>query len=818
MEIDRLTFEANQAQRRIRRLEVRPEDQFLVTTPSTVPPSSAASRCVPCTGALESKLLDGLGKGHWGARGKGRNAEQALSVFLAQRPNASLAFSLDGLPHTDYLPNRAPILDHLRVHLSAAPAWGALRPIAEELAKRRVPWVMDSPSPWEVVIGVTSNEQVLNTAEYLRLKSKETAKKYSFCLLALDTESVTIRGSGEGISREDGKVCLRVAGRGEKGGKSFAVRLMVGHVGWHVQVRLPLLAGKCDRLGNILEFENMELQPGLADLFKAISRVVGVRVEEDVRSFQASLLDIYGSAAPSLAHIKSLELGALARYAGYNAARYSMWILNFYVFGTALAKGEVSCGDGLWHLPWAKIPPPLQAYAYADVAQPAAIAWVLVVSWAIHSFPDAVLLRQATRLSPFGFIKWWFSTLVPRVKNAAVSWYGASSYEQLLGNHPGDKPADLVIRALAPAWPHITAGGPRFLQPVRAFLLESWVLLNRLSPACFQPIEPFQGQLLLFGRKQFRNAPLSGAPVEGLGMTHSPDHGEALAGSQESITFARLSQLRRGHEGVSSRSLMLEYACLYPMRGRELLEVFEASPENRKRFKMCAKMAASTVRDLRVILHALGVNLARPDGWVDPFPVNPAVIETNLRMAGELQEIQEATSTTSSYQANVIRIAAETVREMMPQVLDGSWKPPPLLVKHQVGSKPLPDSVSMLIGRPPPPKRARVSPPSSVTNPPVGAASNRGGGHPSSSSALLEGTTGSEVAPSDMLPLHPDVALEDILSSEDEALDYGEANARDSAVPWVVTPSRRVEYRVATPTFESRSVSFRSPSPDIEWE
>ena len=231
------------------------------------------------------------------------------------------------------------------------------------------------------------------------------------------------------------------------------------------------------------------------------------------------------------------------------------------------------------------------------------------MSWVIHSFPDAVLLRQATKLTPLGFINWWFSTLVPHVKNAAVSWHGTSSYAELLGNHPGDRQADLVIRALAPAWPHITAGRPRFLQPVRAFLLESWVLLNRLSPACFQPIEPFQGQLL-FGWKQFRNVPLSRAPVEGLGMTHLPDHGEALAGCQESITFARLSQLCRGHEGVSSRSLMLEYACLYPKRGRELLEVFEASPENHKRFKICAKMAASTVRDLRVILHPLGY-----DAW-----------------------------------------------------------------------------------------------------------------------------------------------------------------------------------------------------------
>ena len=152
-----------------------------------------------------------------------------------------------------------------------------------------------------------------------------------------------------------------------------------------------------------------------------------------------------------MAHIKSLALGALAHYAGYNAARYSMWILNFYVFGTALAKGEVSCGDGLWYMPWAKIPPPLQAHAYADIAQPAAIAWVLVVSWAIHSFPDAILLRWAMKLTPLGFIKWWFSTIVPLVKNAAVSWHRVSSYAELLGNHPEDKPAYLVIKTLAPA-------------------------------------------------------------------------------------------------------------------------------------------------------------------------------------------------------------------------------------------------------------------------------------------------------------------------------------------------------------------------------
>lgn len=707
-----LLYEAARAQKQIRQEKVHPDDLFLVTAASTPPRSHGVSGVTPITGNLEERLLDRIAADNRATRSTGKNATQVLQVFSAQRPNAVLDFKtrVEGkLAYSDmFLPGRASLVDHLAVYLENSKDWSKFLPVVNKLRGHRIPALRDVPSPWEVIIGETPDSFIRQTTEMLRLKAHTIRQEYGFCVFALDTESVgIIKEPGAFVREPNGSIFLRLPTREKRSAESFAVRLMVGHLDFHVQVSLPFKAGQCDRLGDVLVLDHITVQPALQELFDALGMVVGVRVEQDVRDFFSSLTQIFGSSAPVNNTIRPIELGALARYAGYNLQRYSMWMLNWCVYGGILAKGECSCGDGQWARNWSSISKPLQAYAYGDVAQAAGIAWVFIFTWVVHRFPDAHLLRQVSFLDQNELLGWWVDKIVPRVNNAAVGWHSAATPAELISRHAGEDGIDRMIRKFIPDWPSIPAGGPRFNHAVRAFTLDNFKLLSEAQPAAFRSIDRNQALGLVFGRWQFRNRPSPIDPVEGLGMKPHPLAGSGLTGSPAQICTAALARCRGG--GVSARSLILEYARFDPQSGREFLVRLESDRKARDVIKVNHDMATAIVRDLRVLLSALGMTPSRPEGWQDLYPFAKEQVDRIVDMARAQGAAEMEAGTRRMLQGQDKLMTARVIKRKRGEIVNGSWIPPPVLSGRNIDAAPLSEAAVANIGvsRPPPAKKKK---------------------------------------------------------------------------------------------------------------
>ncbi len=279
-----LAEEANHMRMRARSRPPTLQDQFLVISLDRKPESGKDSGVVPISGAMEARLLNRVEREQAKLKQAGRSAKQALDVFLLQRPHKSISFRLDTsvgeCSHARLLPNHVSLVDHLAVQLRDTPDWERYAQIAEGLRKLRVPRLKEIPAPTEILVGVTPDSDIDLAIVELECQRAAIDRYFGMCLFALDTEAITVKAGREGALYRDGEFFLVPTKRGEKGGRPFAIRLMVGHVDWHLHITLPFRAGHCSDLGDVLGFRPGTLQSGLTRLFQAFEMVCGVRVLE----------------------------------------------------------------------------------------------------------------------------------------------------------------------------------------------------------------------------------------------------------------------------------------------------------------------------------------------------------------------------------------------------------------------------------------------------------------------------------------------------------------------------------------------------------
>lgn len=386
-----------------------------------------------------------------------RNSTAVLRVFKAQQPSQILDFNVSNrqqgtanTPCSQYLPCGGAVVDNLAVHLMANSDWRRYLPAVHDVQRHRSPLIGNLPSPWEIVAGETDDLIIRRTIARLETAREQVTRKFGFCWFGLDVECVPALPRGEDLRQSRaGVTYLRLAKRGESA-SSFPVRLMVGHMGFHIQISFPFKPGKCDQLGDVLAMEKLETQPSLAKLLESIGHVVGVGVREDWILFVVALARLFDIPGEIVGSLTTIELGALARYAGYNLQRYSLSQLNWYVLGGMLAKGEGSCADGQWARRWDAIDEAFQIYAYGDVAQAAAIGWVLAMCLTIHRFPDVSLIKQVSYHDHSSLLLWWTGEILPRVQDPLIDSHGAASLNELVSHHQGSEPVDILFREHCP--------------------------------------------------------------------------------------------------------------------------------------------------------------------------------------------------------------------------------------------------------------------------------------------------------------------------------------------------------------------------------
>jgi hypothetical protein len=336
---------------------------------------------------------------------EGHSECEARSVLDAQSPCGMTLFTVKGIASTAFLPGGIPLLDHLYWRLQYAPEWSSLKDPVDLLRNNRLPDRSASYSIMKFTLGKSDDARVHAALEYLKSKKTETEKRFLTCQLAADTESVSVVQPGlrDILRGRPGEVrTVKVAEKGERE-ELLPVLLMVGHVGWQVHVRIPVVDEQDQKGKRQLRIQPGKLHEKVFAFFREIGMVTGIKVREDLDEFFEVVKALFGDDLWNYV-VGPLELDVLARLAGYNLLHYSVSTLNWVVFGTILPKGMASVGDGKWTASWVDIPSALRAYLIGDISQ---VAGVLLILWVLYVFPDGHAVTQVSTLNQRQLVSWW---------------------------------------------------------------------------------------------------------------------------------------------------------------------------------------------------------------------------------------------------------------------------------------------------------------------------------------------------------------------------------------------------------------------------
>jgi hypothetical protein len=216
----------------------------------------------------------------------------------------------------------------------------------ELLRIKRIPDLHNPHNIEEITLGETNERRVNEVLEYYHARVEETKRDFIICLLAADTESVSVAGNGlrDILHGKPGQAhTVTLAEKGESG-DPLPVVLMIGHVDWQINLRLPTsdLAGPRGR--RLLRVSPGQLQPKVLELFRYLEVLTGVGVNEDLHKFFKVVSSLYGENLWDYTY-PGIELDVLARFAGYNLVRYSLSTLNLVTFRsvTSLSLCRPTC-------------------------------------------------------------------------------------------------------------------------------------------------------------------------------------------------------------------------------------------------------------------------------------------------------------------------------------------------------------------------------------------------------------------------------------------------------------------------------------------
>jgi hypothetical protein len=794
---------AHAAQLAARNREATPVDTFLMTPSTTIPSPDQPTSALPFTSSLEGAVVDLLGARSGRRSGEGFSEGIIRRVLGSQRCDCATAFEVSRreaariatgeimdpshltFSSSALLPGGAPLVDHLRVRLNATPDWQVLRDQVDALTVRRLPDTRHEPQVMEITIGETSAPEVSTLLASTRELIARVKGEWGWCLLAADAEMVmacpdfSIPTPGKDVNSP---FRLRLTKTGEKGGKPFPVRFMLGHVGWALHLRLHA-TGLHEGGRRILVIQPGVLQPELLAFLREVPYFCGVGVSQDLLSFSNLLSGMYGKSASFYDHRRVLELSLIAGIAGYEMPRKSVGSMCWFAFGTVLPKGICSTGDGRWHEPYHRLPTPLQLYLEGDITQVAAIAWLLVTARLIVTFPDLHLVSQISAFTPAELAachgEFLMTCLQGVIKNqeTPLEW---GRWEALRRYCPGTRPH--VI--LTPKWPNVTAGGPRYLHSARAWVLEAIRMTGQEMDERWMLPSPNQRQAAMFGRfevsvGQVTEDLIPTAPVQTMGWAPNPGL-EVLTGPPDAIT--REAVLARVGGGVSHRALFMEYARLNPLLGQDLLGIMERSFRAPARFFRCVKKGPSVVRGIRQVLVPLGLMPERPDGWIDKFVPSRRQEQVD-RQIGDAEQLVERLRERGEQMLARANLGAQrlaVVKRRREELVSGSWVPE--FTSAASDLRPIVPEVARMVGEAVPmAKRPRVdllAPPSPGPLPSAEDITSSSSSPSSSSSSSSPSDSESSPGSASLSSSEPELIIEADRWSEVEDLSPNEVGSR----------------------------------------
>lgn len=619
---EELAHRANASQVRARKRPARPEDAFLITLSADPIRSDDATGTVYFGNRDHDDACKYIAR-HASRKPKEGEAEKTIRTTLEpQDPTGIAKFPVRGsYSESDTLPGRAPIVDHLYNRASVQKEWGFLIPPLDVIRSSRCPDMSDLPTTVEVTIGKTSDDDIQQALHFLRQSIQRTRESFFFAQLSGDLESIGVTPSTlsdlKGVG-PNSSLSFSLAKRRESATK-LPTKLMIGHLGWQVVIRLPYETVTGDDGSSTLEFQTGAFNPLISTIIKEAGPLIGIGIADDLDLFSHFIEAVY---SVKVEFQSPVELQSLVRLAGYNIPRHGVASLVWVFLGGLLPKGYCSAADAKWHLAWDSLPKPFKAYLSGDICQVAAVAWVAISAWFVQVFADPhATLQMCMFTTVKELLSWWATQVIapnmPAISSSA-NWYQQVSRPAIMDLAIMKTGKSDALKTLTPDWPTVTAGGCRFFHSARAFIVAARHPLREFEASKWPELYREQYHLLTFQRCEVSPSTSPTDPVQHDGLRHNPALRLRLVVPPDQVN--QLSIARATGKANCVRSVIMEYVRSDLQRGAVLLSRLEASPTSARDLLPKERIPGQLIRDIREMLADLNHLPPRPVNWVDHYP------------------------------------------------------------------------------------------------------------------------------------------------------------------------------------------------------
>ena len=587
---------------------------------------------------------------------------QARKVFglqqeLQQERKSFPANVLDN----DTLPGRVSLITHIGEFCHEEKAWNPLLNHVKWLNSHRIPHTNSLNAVMELTIGEDSPEKVNKAIAWVEQNLKRDREKGYSSVVAADTEGVNIGmnqlKSLPGRTDWDKLIGyldhldpnpLKLA-KGQERGVSIPVRMMFGGLDWMLTLRLPVGYSKNNQQVTI---KKGGYQPNMNRLLDTMPNLIGQGIKKDIEEM-ISLARTLWPNSDFENHIgRPVELQWLLRFSGVATSHFGIhyvlwWALHFF----APKVPHVSMGDGLWGLPFHRLPDPLKLYCLVDTVMVTRAVHVYALHWMASKLPDLVHIYLETGLGAEELFAWFLDEIVvkglghctecdySKRNNFLADGIPVGSINGVIDqlNLPSTLPAYQFYSQRA-EWPSVTAGGARFLHAVRAEQSRLFAVLHREFPNVWPLPNPSRIEFLNFFRPEDSVTPHPVDPVSSKGLLPNPGLTVLRVTDKDGLTPEVLEAVHR-ETGLPRRGLILEAFYVDPEVGAQWLNKLDKN-RSYARLLLNKHMGATTgmIIELREAAKALGVYIPLTDDEPDLYKVNEEIERRKVKRVKGLKE------------------------------------------------------------------------------------------------------------------------------------------------------------------------------------
>ena len=488
---------ASEATYKARERRVEPNDTILVPhvdgIHGTASPNSASK--FPVDKQTVANRIAGYRHNKKWHTDSGHPDTRHMTAFLKYTPDPAVLYDPGLVDFEKLITSKAPILDYLKLYTDMQGTWDY--PPREEIAQWRLnrgisPQWFQGTTITEYVIGSDDNfddfkalfwqnfhaDQELLPTGVVSL-DVEDKKIWKFDLLRICNfrdQVIPLKKSKENI--DDLPVHLHLDSDGktqENKEVNVPAKIMFGGVHWGMMISLGITSTSKDEY----TYDCKGFPEEVIDFLESLPPIVGAGIKADVKGVESFVYQVTGR---DMRFKAFLELGVLATLCGWQLQRRGMFILSLITLGSTMNK-LVSCADGQWGIPFHELDPAMQCYAIGDTKMGHITYGVLISAFLHQVAPDPDMACRLSQCTQFEWVSWFCTMIRESLVGLEISQQAAESHSALHGSYQelvdiiryrdihgkvsAAPPASVTFIAGLVKWPSLSAGGPRYLHPVR---------------------------------------------------------------------------------------------------------------------------------------------------------------------------------------------------------------------------------------------------------------------------------------------------------------------------------------------------------------